>query len=114
MPSGDLDDRPKWDREEAEGFVGLLVLVGITCLAADGERVISQVQYFGRIVSVDATKGLEIACEGKLAGEIKTLPPDLRAFHHAKPGQYRLRSTGETIENPDLTATWSITEPSRS
>jgi hypothetical protein len=112
MPSGDLDGRPKWDQEEAEGLVGLLVLVGITSLAADGKTVTSQVQYFGRIVSVDEAKGFAIACEGKLVGETKTLPPDLRAFLHARPGQYRLRSTGETIENPDLTSTWSITERS--
>jgi hypothetical protein len=114
MPSGIPDGPPKWDQEEAEGLLGLSVLAGVTYLAADGIRVTSQVQYHGRIVSVEATKGFEIACEGKWAGKTMTLPPVLQAFHHAKPGQYRLRSTGETIENPDLTTTWSITERSKS
>jgi hypothetical protein len=43
-----------------------------------------------------------------------TLPPDLRALQAAKPGQYQLRSTGETIENPDLTTSWTMTEASKS
>jgi hypothetical protein len=115
MPSGDPDDGPSvWDQEEADGLVGRLVLVGVTYLAADGKTVNSQAQRYGRIVSANETSGFEIACEGKWAGETMKLPPVLKAFHSARPGQYRLRSTGETIENPDLTTAWSVTEPSRS
>jgi hypothetical protein len=114
VPSGIPDGPIKWDQDEAEGLVGLLVLVGLTYLASDGNTVTSQSQYYGRILSVDETKGFEIVCEGKWAGKTMTLPPVLQAFHHANPGQYRLRSTVETIENPDLTTTWSITQPSKS
>jgi hypothetical protein len=114
MPSENPDAGPwPWDQEEADGVVGLLVLVGITNLAADGKTVTSEAQYHGRIISAKPS-GFKIACEGKRAGETMTLPPDLRAFQEARPGQYRLRSTGETIENPDLTTSWSITDASKS
>jgi hypothetical protein len=114
MPSGNPDDGPwPWDQEEADGVVGLLVLVGVTYLAVDGKTVTSQVQYHGRIINAKPG-GFEIACEGKWAGKTMTLPPDLRALHQARPGRYRLRSTGETIENPDITTSWSVTERSKS
>jgi hypothetical protein len=115
MPSEAPDDSPPaWDQEEADGLVGLLVLAGITYLAADGKTVTSQVQCWGRIVSAKPD-GVAVACEGKLwAGETMTLPPDLRAFQAARSGDYRLRSTGETVENPDLTTSWTITQPPKS
>jgi len=91
-----------------------MILVGVTYLAADGKTVKSQQQYHGRIVTVDRNDGIEIACEGKWAGKTMTLPPELRSLHHARPGQYRLRSTGETIEDPDLTTTFSVTEALKS
>jgi hypothetical protein len=43
-----------------------------------------------------------------------TLPPHLSAFQAAKPGEYRLRATGETVENPDLTTSWTITQSPKS
>jgi hypothetical protein len=91
-----------------------MVLVGVTYLEADGETMRSQAQYFGRIVSVDRIKGIEVACEGKWAGTIMTLPPALRSLHYARPAQYTLRSTGETIENPDLTTSFNVTAPLKS
>jgi hypothetical protein len=115
MPSGNPDAGPwSWDQDEADGLVGLLVLVGVTYLAADGKTVKSQAQRYGRIVTANEANGFEIACEGKWAGETMKLPPVLQTFHHAKPGRYRLRSTGEMIENPDLTTAWSVTERSNS
>jgi len=43
-----------------------------------------------------------------------TLPPMTGAFHAANSGEYRLRSTGEIIKDPDVLTTWSITEPVKS
>ena len=37
------------------------------------------------------------------------LPPELRGIQPAPPGVYRLRSTGEELENPDFLYTWTIT-----
>jgi hypothetical protein len=116
MPSEipDGGSPPPWDQDEADGLVGQLVLAGITYLAADGKTVTSQVQSWGRIVSAKP-EGIAIVCEGKIwTGQTMTLPPDLRAFQAARPGEYRLRSTDETIENPDLTTSWTITQPAKS
>jgi hypothetical protein len=113
VPSERSDGHFGWDQEEADGFVGLVVLVGVTYLAPDGNTVKSQAQYHRRIVSVDR-EGIEIACGGRWAGKTMTLPPTLSSFHHAGPGEYKLHSTGETIEDPDLAAFFSVTEPLRS
>jgi hypothetical protein len=42
-------------------------------------------------------------------GSFYWLPPDGRAFEEAPPGEYRLRSTGEVVIDPDYLATWTIT-----
>jgi hypothetical protein len=57
---------------------------------------------------VDQDDGIEIDVGEP---ELFTLPPNPEHFHDARPGVYRLRSTGETVENPDLTTVWTIKEP---
>jgi hypothetical protein len=102
---------PPWDQSQADRLVGKYVLVGITRLASDGKTVKSQTQYHGRIVAADQASGFKIECEGAFAGQTMGLPPDLRPFQPARPGQYRLRSTGEVVNDPDVLASWSIVEP---
>ena len=41
-------------------------------------------------------------------GEILGLPPDLSSTRIAPPGEYRLRSTGEVVVDPDYLTTWNI------
>ena len=113
-PSEDTKGPPAWDQEEADWLVGKYVLVGVTYLESDGETVKSQGQYHGRIVSADRTAGIAIECEGKWAGKTMCLPPILEAFHPADPGDYRLRSTGEVVKDPEILATWSVTAPTKS
>jgi hypothetical protein len=117
MPPADKqtgDGRPEWDQEEADWLVGKYALVGVTWLAADGKTVKAQGQYHGRIVFADKTNGVRIECEGTCSGQPMTLPPDLRAFNPAKPGEYKLRATGEVVTDPDILATWTATEPLKS
>jgi hypothetical protein len=116
MPSEipDGSKPPAWDQDEADGLVGHSVLAGITYVAADGKTVTSQVQCWGRIVSAKP-EGIAIVCEGKSwTGQKMTLPPHLPAFQAARPGKYKLRSTGETVNNPDLTTSWTINQPPKS
>ncbi|HEV2489437.1 MAG TPA: hypothetical protein VGT03_06495 [Candidatus Acidoferrales bacterium] len=40
-----------------------------------------------------------------------TLPPDLRVLEPAPPGEYRLRSTGEVIVDPDYLCSYTVTRP---
>lgn len=100
---------PLWDDEIAETMVGATILVGVTHLRADGsER--DRAQMHGVIAQVTKS-GVVIRLEGERAGETYSLPPDLNAFEPAAPGAYRLRATGEVVEDPDYTTTWRITDP---
>ena len=42
-------------------------------------------------------------------GSVYWLPPDTQSTYPAPPGSYRLRSTGEIVENPDYLSTWNRT-----
>lgn len=95
-----------FDVDSAE-LMGAYVLVGITRLDYGG-RVVEQSQFHGRIVRATSVEGVVIV---NAAGEELKLPPDGRAFTPADPGEYRLRSTGEVVVDPDYTATWTVTPP---
>lgn len=99
------DSKPLWDEELGAALVGAIVLVGITRESPDATI---QEQFFGTVEWADA-HGVELVLGGLRAGSRYRLPPDPRAFVPAEPGSYRLRSTGETLENPDFTATWIVT-----
>lgn len=107
----DIDERPIWDETIAKGVVGKVVLVGLTYSEADGRR-IEQQQFFGTVVSADSRKGILLSLKGHRAGEQYNLPPDTRAIEIASTGEYRLRSTGEVVSDPDYTAMFSISKQS--
>jgi hypothetical protein len=97
-----------FDVEGAE-LLGTYILVGITCLDHGG-KVVEEHQFHGRVVRATRVEGVVILTA---AGEELKLPPDGRAFSPADPGEYRLRSTGEVVVDPDYTATWTVTPPER-
>lgn len=105
------DGRPEWDDDTAEALRGAYVLVGISTEDANG-KLLSQVQMHGRVSELGVDRGVIVTLEGVRAGETYVLPPDLRAWRPAPPGEYRLRSTGEVVVDPDYTASWTITKPS--
>lgn len=84
-----------------DDLISKTMLVGITYMR--GDEVEESVQFFGTIISADDE---EIAVE--LAdGKVWTLPPDLSAVQPAQKGIYRLKGTGEEIEDPDFTSVWT-------
>lgn len=91
----------------ARALLGRHALVGITYLD-DAGGVREQVQLHGEVVEVGPTT---ITLRRADTGEKYTLPPELDAFQPARPGIYRLRATGEEVENPDLLATWTVHPP---
>src|SRR4051812_28784908 len=95
------------DPTDSQIFVGKLVLVGITRVNSAGEA-ISQLQYHGRISGVSG-EGIHIET---LGGKTMTLPPAVDSLQPAAPGEYRERSSGELVINPDFISTWEIREPS--
>jgi hypothetical protein len=94
-------------RRDPHSLVGKTVLIGITRLDHHDE-LIEKTEKFGRIASVDPDDGIKVDVGER---ELFTLPPNPEHFIDARPGIYRLRSTGETVEDPDLTTIWTIKEP---
>ncbi len=90
------------------GLLGKHLLVGVTTVGADGE-VIEQRQFHGIIETADAGRG--IAVRRADDDRLEHLPPDLRAIRQAPPGEYRLRSSETTVNDPDLLATWTVRRP---
>jgi len=108
-PSFD-DGRPRFDPQFASELLGKTVLVGVTIFDKRGNE-LGQEQFFGKIKTADAVSGIAIELQGARAGETKKLPPATHVYEKALPGTYKLRSTGESVVNPDYTSTWSLTRP---
>ena len=94
-----------------EELIGKHLLIGITFLDAE-ENVIEQYQTHGKIVSIDDRQGLAIE-KGDGTGRY-TIPPDLNNLHLAPPGEYRIRTTGELVIDPDFTSTWVVNKTKES
>ena len=88
-----------------EDLVGKTVLIGISEVSHD-HQLIRQRQYVGTFRSMDHLVHITLK-----NGVDFTLPPDLAAFKPARPGTYRLRSTGEEVKNPDFVASWTVVAP---
>jgi len=85
-------------------YLGKHLLVGITYESHTGEF-IRQEQFHG--VIVEAGEG-GIVIERNDTGARQSVPPELQ---EVGPGEYRLRSTGEVVVDPDYLAKWVMTEP---
>ena len=90
---------------EAGALVGKTLLVGKSYLDGGG-HVLAQEQFHGEIVHADS-RGVTVRRAD--TGEAEHMPSDRRMFQPAPPGEYRLRSTGEVVVDPDLLSTVTIT-----
>ena len=106
-----MADPNQWDEKKALSLIGKYALVGITELEADEETIIRRQEFHGVIVSADKEHGFSIRCGGEFNGQIKWLPPSTDAFFEADPGEYRIKSSGEIVSGPDVTAIWTVTKP---
>lgn len=106
MNTDEDDGRPPFDHAIAAELLGKYVLVGITKLDHE-ENLLEQIQYHGDVVVADECEGFCLKLRGGREGEFEWLPPDTRAFAPARPGDYRLRATGEVVADPDYTTTWT-------
>jgi hypothetical protein len=86
---------------------GARLLVGITREHLSGE--VSQEQFTG-IAHVSDQQGYSLVSILCSDGEVREYPFDARTLEKAQPGEYRLRSTGEIVKNPDYLMTWIVTE----
>jgi hypothetical protein len=99
--------KPSFDAERASAMLGKHVIIGLT-YCDDVGTLLEQVQLHGDITEADEQQ-IVIRLSG--SGEVFTLPPDLSAFVEAPPGEYRFRSTGEVVTDPDLMTQWTIQRP---
>jgi len=104
-------DEPAWNAPLAECLPGKLLLIGLT-IETPGQDETEMQQFYGRVLVADPEQGIQLELGGEHAGRIYWLPPDTRTIRPAPPGDYRLRATGEVVENPDYTCVWVLTRPS--
>jgi hypothetical protein len=97
---------PSLDAEACARILGKHVLIGLSYVKYSGEAIANK-QLHGIIEGI-SSQGVTVRMAD---GSMYLLPPDLRGIHEAPPGVYRLRSTGEEVDNPDLLATWTIRRP---
>jgi hypothetical protein len=96
------------DESKAKDYVGKTILLGVTYIDHD-EKATGQQQWYGVIKEVSNAKGIVIDLKNDT--NYCALPPDLSALRPAKLGEYRLRSTGEVIKDPDFLTTWTCKAP---
>jgi hypothetical protein len=102
----DDDGDELFNESRARFAIGKRVLIGITVLSPDETVVLDRHAFAGTVASVDAKRGLELTLDDRSS---YWLPPDTSSLLEARPGEYQLRGTGQTIVDPAYTATWTIT-----
>lgn len=90
--------------EDVRNVIGKRVLVGVTYRTMDDE-VASIEQFHGIVGRVSRSEGLLLRLP---AGGERIIPPDLSRLEPAAPGEYRLKTTGEVVLDPDFTAMWTV------
>lgn len=83
------------------------LLVGVTYLGANNLPQHS-IEFAGIVTAVDPLVTIESG-----GGDPFTLPPEPDAFNRAQPGEYRLRSDGTIVVDPDFITTWTVKPPSQ-
>ena len=100
--------REWFDDDFATALVGRTLLVGITQKDHTG-KVIRRYQVFGVVSAAARDRGI---CVKNADDGVETwFPPDTRHIIPAEPGEYRNRTTGEVVTDPDYTASWVFTGP---
>jgi hypothetical protein len=99
-----------WDEAFAAQLIGATVLIGMTCMRPDGE-IDRREQMFGLVVEADSKAGILVDLDGTRKGTSYRLPPQTSVFQRAERGTYALKSTGETVNDPDFTCAWILEGP---
>lgn len=97
----------EFDDQFAAELLGAHVLAGVTNVDHSGQ-VHGQRQFHGRVVRASGKDGVTIV---DAEGQEHWLPPHRPSYVPAEPGDYRLRSTGEVVVDPDYVTTWTVHPP---
>ena len=90
--------------KEVGSLIGKILLIGITLLD-DEESLLEQIQVYGPIEKIDANG---IVIRRNQSGSKFSIPADFEHVSKADPGEYRLRSTGEIVIDPDFLSSWTV------
>ena len=97
-----------WE-DAAERLVGSIAVVEMQHYDARG-NFLRHDHVWGQIASADEKNGIRMLVGGRtFNGKLLVLPPSLDSFTKPAEGVYRLRSTGEQVENPNWFTTWMVT-----
>jgi hypothetical protein len=92
---------------ELNSYVGKSIIIGLTYLDYEGQF-IKREELYGKIIRFD-NNGIDILLNN--SDRVFNLPPDKDAIKVAEPGEYRFKSTGEVIVDPDFLSVWTIKKP---
>lgn len=87
-------------------YLGKMVLIAITDRDHTGKW-LRQRQLHGRIAEISDERGIVVSVESLPTPF--TMPPQLDCLQTAPPGEYRERSSGKVIQDPDYICFWEIT-----
>src|SRR4051812_15521593 len=91
----------------AADLIGTHLVVGITHVDHAGNAV-SHEQFHGQVNRASVAEGVVLVDS---AGKEHWVPLDREAFRPADPGAYTLKSTGETLVDPEWLSTWTVHPP---
>jgi hypothetical protein len=97
--------RPDFDQDRASSMIGKTLLVGLTYMGSENE-VARMEQFHGEVERASADAGVVLRLSG--SGREFVLPPDLSHIEAAPPGEYRLKTSGELVANPNFLCTYVI------
>ena len=104
MPEASYEPNLTFTAEQVYELLGKRVLIGVTHRTLDDEAA-SLEEFHGEVVRVNLDEGLVLKLP---TGAERSIPPDLSRLEPAFPGEYRLKSTGEVVVDPDFTAMWTV------
>ncbi len=106
-PEANQQYKGDFDCELAKSYIGKHLLFGVSFTDHEG-TLLGQEQGHGEIVEITAEV---IKVRRPDSEELFTLPPFVDELEPAPPGEYRLRSTGEVVVNPDLIGRFQCISP---
>ncbi len=116
---GEWKKADSFDQKLADSYIGKTILIGIKYQDAR-DHFLENEQLHGIIESASPCfigvrlRGTHRSVNGKYIGDnIWKMAPLLSVIKIAEPGFYELNNTGDTVDNPDLIATWLVTRPTK-
>jgi len=96
--------------KDKDKFIGKHILVGLNYIDA-GNKVKERIQLHGRIINVSSNSLVFERADGR--GKF-SIPFDAENMTKGElDATYKLKSTGEIIENVDFISTWTISPPKK-